>query len=596
MKCAPARLRCAPPRHYAFTRMEAVYEAGTILLGKYRVESVLGRGGMGVVMRVRHLQLGEDLAIKILLPELAATSAIVSRFLREAQAVVRLRGEHVTRVSDVGTLPDGAPYMLMEYLRGVDLAGTLQQRRSLPPGETVDYVLQACEALAEAHALHIVHRDLKPANLFLTTRPDGTPLIKVLDFGISKVPIVSTALTQTGAVMGTPGYMSPEQMKATREVDARSDIWSLGVVLYECLNGRCPFGASSFAAMVLLAANEPPPAMQPSIPRGLQAVVLRCLKKDREQRYTSIAALASALAPFARDQRAASVIVDRTTLMRNGPKREPETVGRVSSQESPTTLSSSAGVARVPSHRRYVVVGLCAALGSFAMVAAITGRSRTRSEENAARPAPQEIAGRLKQDPPAPDAGSDVASDKRSAPPVATADAAEARETVALPREPPPKNPPIIAAPVPAASLDPPTAQTRSRTPPNVNVDLAKRTPLAKPAPSYGAPATAATPHATPTSPSTSAPCTGVDVDALLEEARKNDAEGHPETALKLTSKAVRCDPGPRTFGFVVMYACEARNEVLAQAFSRRLSKTQRAGAEQKCRQYGVVLHLEAAH
>ncbi|HET9619962.1 MAG TPA: serine/threonine-protein kinase [Kofleriaceae bacterium] len=297
--------------------MELAFAPGTVLLGKYRVESVLGRGGMGMVLRVTHLHLGEELAIKVLLPSDDATiqDELAARFVREAQAAARLRGEHVARVVDVGRLPDGPPYMVMEYLHGTDLARTLKARGALPVGEAVDYVLQACEALAEAHARDIVHRDIKPANLFLTARPDGSPLLKVLDFGISKAPIAHDALTRTDTVMGTAGYMSPEQMKATKDVDARADIWALGVVLYECLCGRPPFSGTSFSAVVLMAGTEPPPPMDPRIPRGLQSAVLRCLEKDRKARFGSIAALVTALAPFARDGRAAAMIAERTSSM-----------------------------------------------------------------------------------------------------------------------------------------------------------------------------------------------------------------------------------------------------------------------------------------
>ena len=330
---------------------------GTILLGKYRVESVVGRGGMGEVLRVTHVQLGEELALKLLLPDAASNPELTARFLREAQSVVRLRGEHVARVSDIGLLPDGVPYIAMEYLHGVDLATELD-RRSLAPGEVVDYLLQACEALAEAHANDIVHRDIKPSNLFLTTRPDGTPLIKVLDFGISKAPVGATPLvTRTDTVMGTPGYMSPEQMKAIRDVDGRTDIWALGIVLYECLNRRRPFEADSFSAVVLKAGTEPPAPMDPRIPRALQSVVLKCLEKDRAARFPSIAALASALAPFARDQRAAATVVDRTRLMLKRGRPQVEPIAQASRSSRPTTLSGSASMTRASSQRRRRMLG-----------------------------------------------------------------------------------------------------------------------------------------------------------------------------------------------------------------------------------------------
>jgi len=357
---------------------------------------------MGVVLKVTHLHLGEELAFKILSPEAAATPDVTARFLREAQSAVRLRGEHVAKVFDVGILPDRVPYMVMEYLRGVDLAGELARRRMLMPGEAVDYVLQACEALAEAHANEVVHRDIKSANLFLTTRPDGTPLIKVLDFGISKVPFsTSGVMTKTDIVMGTPGYMSPEQMKASKDVDARTDIWALGIVLYECLCGRRPFEGESFSAIVLMAGTEPPPPMDPRIPRGLQSVVLRCLEKDRKARFSSVAELAAALAPFARDQRAAALVADRTRLMlqRQGGWHEPAAPAR----QSPvaTTLSGSAGVARSPSRRRrYAIASVMSLLGAVIILIAVTkggteraGSSNDESGSAPAASAPGRLAG-----------------------------------------------------------------------------------------------------------------------------------------------------------------------------------------------------------
>jgi hypothetical protein len=347
--------------------MGEIFGRGTVLMGKYRVESVLGRGGMGVVLKVIHLDLEEELALKVLLPEGATNEDVTARFLREAQAVVRLRGEHIARVRDVGVLPDGLPFMVMEYLRGIDLCGELARRVTLPTGEALDYVLQACEALAEAHAHGIVHRDIKPANLFLTARPDGSPLIKVLDFGISKSPPnAADVATRTEVVMGTPGYMSPEQMKASKDVDPTTDIWALGVVLYECLSGRRPFQGESFAATVLMAGMEPPPPLDPRIPPGVQAAVLQCLEKDRRARFRSVAALAAALAPFARNQREAATIVERATHMQAGLHRGIEPP--VHWEPSPaTTLSQSAG-STLARPRRRLAVGRGASLGTLALL------------------------------------------------------------------------------------------------------------------------------------------------------------------------------------------------------------------------------------
>src|SRR5580693_7216018 len=165
----------------------------------------------------------------------------VARFEREARTAVKIKSEHVARVIDVGQLESGSPYMVMEYLEGEDLQGWLEKQGRLPIERAVDFLLQACEAIAEAHAMGIVHRDLKPANLFCIRRPDGTLSIKVLDFGISKAAGASMGMTSTQAVMGSPLYMSPEQMGSSKGVDARSDIWALGVILFELVTGRVPF-------------------------------------------------------------------------------------------------------------------------------------------------------------------------------------------------------------------------------------------------------------------------------------------------------------------------------------------------------------------
>ncbi len=227
---------------------------GTVLAGKYRVTRVLGEGGMGVVVAATHIQLDEPVALKFMLPSALGSTEAIARFLREARSAVKLKSEHVARVSDVGTLDTGAPYIVMEYLEGSDLAGELLTRGPLPPTDTVEYVVQACDALAEAHALGIVHRDLKPANLFVTRRRDGSPLVKVLDFGISKSSALNEvggggSLTKTGGLMGSPVYMSPEQMKSAKDTDARTDIWALGIILYELVGGRTPFESETLGGI-----------------------------------------------------------------------------------------------------------------------------------------------------------------------------------------------------------------------------------------------------------------------------------------------------------------------------------------------------------
>jgi serine/threonine-protein kinase len=277
---------------------------GDIVAGKYRVERFLGAGGMGVVVAAQHLQLRQLVAIKFVLPDALGNADSVERFVREARAAVRLRSEHVARVLDVGALHGGAPYMVMEFLEGKDLGALMVSDAPLAIDLVVDCVIQACEALAEAHSLGIVHRDLKPQNLFLTTSLGGALLLKVLDFGVSKMDSFTgtRGLTRTSSMMGSPLYMSPEQMRSARAATARSDIWALGVILYQLLTGRLPFEADSIPELCLKVALEfPPPvrARRAEVPLALDDVVLRCLAKDPAQRFGNAAELASALEPFA---------------------------------------------------------------------------------------------------------------------------------------------------------------------------------------------------------------------------------------------------------------------------------------------------------
>jgi serine/threonine-protein kinase len=293
---------------------------GDVLAGRYRVERVLGHGGMGVVVAAHHVQLDTKVAIKLLLPEMLRNHEAVERFMREARAAVKITSEHVARVYDVGALDSGAPYMVMEFLEGGDLAAWLKQRGPLPVELAIDFVLQACVAIAEAHGLGIVHRDLKPANLFCIRRPDGQFLIKVLDFGISKRtdgPGSSPAgmsVTKTAAIMGSPLYMSPEQMQSAKSADAQSDIWAMGIVLYELLCGRPPFAGEAITEIVVQVTTQQPPPLRtyrPEVSTGLEAVVLRCLEKNRQRRFRNVAELAAALVEFAPAR--ARALVERIT-------------------------------------------------------------------------------------------------------------------------------------------------------------------------------------------------------------------------------------------------------------------------------------------
>ncbi|MEP7125646.1 MAG: protein kinase [Byssovorax sp.] len=281
-------------------------QPGQILAGKFRVERVLGEGGMGVVVAAHHLHLDKRVALKFLRPEVAANRELVARFSNEARSAAKIQSEHVARVLDVGALDDGSPYMVMEYLEGTDLAGLIKQRGSIPGPEAIEYVLQACEALAEAHVAGIVHRDLKPANLFLTRRADGSPSVKVLDFGISKAALsgdgAGQALTQTAAVLGSPSYMAPEQLRSARQADPRTDIWALGIILHELMTGEVAFRADTVPELYVSILQSPPSALRqrlPNAPPALEAALLRCLEKDPARRFASVGELALALAEFA---------------------------------------------------------------------------------------------------------------------------------------------------------------------------------------------------------------------------------------------------------------------------------------------------------
>src|SRR5688572_14572709 len=279
---------------------------GDVVAGKYRIESVVGTGGMGVVLGAVDVSLGRPVAIKFLAPSKSRKESAIARFHREARAAAALQSEHVARVFEVGTLPNAAPFIVMEHLRGADLSQVLLGRGALSIEEACDYVLQACEALGEAHTRGIVHRDLKPQNLFLTQRPDGSPCIKVLDFGISKANDDETQnLTSTGTVMGTPLYMSPEQVRSLKNVDARSDVWALGIILFELLTGAPVYIAPTASALCTMIAMDPPTplrAKRPDAPSQLEAVILRCLEKDPASRFPNVGALADALAPYATER------------------------------------------------------------------------------------------------------------------------------------------------------------------------------------------------------------------------------------------------------------------------------------------------------
>jgi len=329
-----------------------VLSEGDVLAGKYRIERRLGEGGMGYVVAAVHEQLQQRVAVKFLAEAHAKDPESAARFLREARAAVRIQSEHVGRVLDVCSLEDGSPYIVMEFLHGNDLAAELGRTGTFPIEVAVDYVLQACEAVAEAHNLGLVHRDLKPPNLFLTRRADGSPLIKVLDFGISKAVAASAsaesaALTTAQMILGSPAYMSPEQARKPKSVDERTDIWSLGIILYEFLTGRVPFTGDTLLSIIAAAFTETPPGvreLRPDLPAGIEKVIDRCLAKSADERFQTVAELADALAPFAEPHSLPSVSRIRGTVMRrsSAPPPGPSTAGdTLRSRGAPGTVRLS---------------------------------------------------------------------------------------------------------------------------------------------------------------------------------------------------------------------------------------------------------------
>jgi serine/threonine-protein kinase len=373
---------------------ESPVREGDVLAGKYRVERILGVGGMGVVVAAMHTELEQRVALKFLLPSAAQNPAVVARFSREARAAAKIKSEHVARVSDVGTMDSGLPYIVMEYLDGYDLGQALDQHGRLVASMAVDYVLQACEAIAEAHAAGFVHRDLKPSNLFLAHRADGSDIIKVLDFGISKAVIADDPssvkpgqLTRTTDIFGSPMYMSPEQLKSSRDVDPRADIWAIGVILYELVSGKSPFDrptvAETFGA-ILYETPERLRKLQPDCPEGLEAAIFRCFEKNAAARFQNVAELAKAILPFA--DLATRHTVERTSrvLRRAGMKVDtvPPPAGGSGGLQPPVGASTRMGwtpgdqPARPRSGARLAFVALGGLLGAGVVFLAITRLGR----------------------------------------------------------------------------------------------------------------------------------------------------------------------------------------------------------------------------
>jgi serine/threonine protein kinase len=359
--------------------------AGDIVAGKYRVDHVLGGGAMGVVVAGTHVDLDHKVAIKFVRPSVLNEPEQQERFVREARTLARLKSVHVAKVLDVGKMASGVPFMVMELLEGCDLAALLAEHGPLSFDHAADYVAQACEAVAEAHALGVVHRDIKPQNLFLTSSVGGGSLVKVLDFGVSKIGAAGFAsLTQSTTVIGSPLYMSPEQMRCSRDADSRSDVWSLGVVLFELLTGRPPFDADSMPALCLKVVNDLPPSMERApreVPAGLVSVVMRCLAKDPAQRFRDAGELGAALAPFAVAPLAASV---SRALVVSGLRRTQASVASHHSVAPRASMPEAHASPRGSSRRRVallLVIMVTALIAGFLLVRGVATHARARAQK-----------------------------------------------------------------------------------------------------------------------------------------------------------------------------------------------------------------------
>ena len=449
---------------------------GCVVAGKYRVERLIARGGMGAVFAAHHLILDQTVAIKVLLPEHAGRPGAAARFMNEARAVARMKSEHIAAVMDVGQLENDGAYMVLEYLEGVDLDDLVSQRGPQPIDQSTHYVLQALEAIAQAHSLGIIHRDLKPANIYLARQPDGSEIIKVLDFGISKIVVgegeANENLTSTHSIIGSPASISPEQLRNSKRVDVRTDIWAMGVILYHLLTGKLPFVGETFGELFSAILEHTPARtteLRSEVPKALDDIVFRCLERDREARFANAAELAVALAPFAPP--GANVSIERICrALGRDPNAPVPSVRRVGQKPPGSVTHEAVSVDRAiavtgddvqsptrPSRVRslWLPTAVGVALGTLCVGVVV---SRVRPALRAQVVAPVSLAPSSVPPP-------ESASASPSTPPLAPATASPAVEPLAesAASEPAPSAPPVASTPPPAPH---PTSHARQPKPP----------------------------------------------------------------------------------------------------------------------------------
>ncbi|HEY4238855.1 MAG TPA: serine/threonine-protein kinase [Kofleriaceae bacterium] len=577
-------------------------EPGQIVGGKFRIERVLGEGGMGLVAVATHLQLEQQVALKVVHAAIAHDRSVVERFQREARASAKLKSEHVCRVSDVGTLEDGSPYLVMELMEGADLSAVIASGPLAVP-VAVDYVLQACVAVAEAHALGIVHRDLKPANLFLTHRLDGTPLVKVLDFGIAKVQVDGDfKMTRTSTVMGSPGYMSPEQLRSAKDVDARTDVWALGVILYELVSGKLPFPADTITELAVRVTVDPPQPLD-GIDPAFAAVVFKCLEKDAAVRFQSVTELAAALAPLGGQDAGSSLFLigrvssggsspafsatgaPRTGVSGSGalgaaassalPARPP--TAPTAALPSPTTLGAAAGqsAAALPAKKKrsavpFILGGLLVAGGAAAAAFVVTSK-------HDATPA-----------------GSGSAALVASTTPTAVPAPISPAPTNPTPSPaPPPTNPTPPPAPVSPAPPAPEPVTPPTPPPTTPTIGPSHPTPAPPPAPPHPTPHVPAPPPAPHVpAPHPDEPHPGADPE--LDRLRTAMDKQNYGEALSIAESLLRDSPNDHgTLVMGALAACKLHRPRVASGMVQRLPGPRRAVVYQTCLRDGVDLRAE---